>query len=468
VNDAAVGAIPKRVHLIGVGGIHMSGIAQILRHRGHEVSGSDLTLTPLTERLEDLGVTVHGGHDAANVDDAGLVVYTSAAHDDNPELKEARRRGVQTVKRAEMVARLMEGKRVIAVAGTHGKTTTSSLIAYMLTRAGLSPTYMLGGESIDLGGNASPGEGDYFVVEADEYDRAFLNYHPYIAVVTNIEPDHLDIYGTEEELRRAFAQFLSQVDNNGLIVACTDSPAVQALLPEAVGDSVKQPPVGVVSYGLHSPADWTATRISNKGVDTSSFMVIWRKHEWGVVETGLPGVHNVSNSLAAIAAGNSISLSKDIIKDSIATFRGARRRFEHIGDAAGVRVMDSYAHHPTEVKADLAAARERFPDRRLVALFQPHTYTRTQYLLEGFRDSFHDCDVLLIARTYAAREDPSAGLTGEDLAREITDPPARYTGELDDSARAVADILEPGDVFFTVGAGDVEKVGPMVLEMLSS
>jgi len=475
VNDTLVGVIPQRVHLIGVGGIHMSGIAQILRHRGHYVSGSDLTLTPLTSRLEQLGVTVHAGHDAANVDDAELVVYTSAAHSDNPELEEARRLGVQTIKRAEMVARLMEGKQVIAVAGTHGKTTTTSLIAHMLSRAGLSPTYMLGGESIDLGGNAAPGDGEYFVVEADEYDRAFLNYHPHVAVVTNIEPDHMDVYGTTEELRATFARFLSQVVNNGLILACTDSPAVQASLPlrqaffqEAIGDGVQIPPVGVVSYGLHQPADWTATNISQKGVDRSSFMVLFQKHEWGVVETGLPGVHNVSNALAAIAAGDSIGISKESIKDAIATFRGVRRRFELIGEATGVRVMDDYAHHPTEVLATLAAARTRFPGRRLVVLFQPHTYTRTQYLLDGFRDCFHDCDVLLIARTYAAREDPAAGMTAEELAHQIIDPPARYAGELDDSAQAVAEVLEPGDVFFTVGAGDVEKVGPMVLELLRS
>ena len=473
MNDTLVGAIPQRVHLIGVGGIHMSGIAQILRHRGHDVSGSDLSLTPLTARLEELGVIVHAGHDPANVDDADLVVYTSAAHNDNPELEEARHRGVQTVKRAQMVARLMEGKQVIAVAGTHGKTTTISLIAYMLSRAGLSPTYMLGGESIDLGGNAAPGDGEYFVVEADEYDRAFLNYRPHIAVVTNIEPDHMDIYGTTEQLHAAFARFLSQVDNNGLIIACADSPAVQAclslrqaFLPEAVGDDVKIPPVGVVSYGLQQSADWTATNISPKGVDRSSFMVIFQKHEWGVVETGLPGVHNVSNALAAIAAGDSIGLPRDTITTSIAAFRGVRRRFEPIGEAAGVRVMDDYAHHPTEVRATLAAARTRFPGRRLVCLFQPHTYTRTQYLLDGFRDCFHDCDVLLIARTYAAREDPSAGMTAEELAHEIIDPPARYAGELDESAQAVAEVLEPGDVFFTVGAGDVEKVGPMVLDLL--
>lgn len=472
MNQTLAGAIPQRVHLIGVGGIHMSGIAQILRHRGHIVSGSDLQLSPLTSRLEALGVAVHDGHDAANVDDAELVVYTSAAHDDNPELAEARRRRVHTIKRAEMVARLMEGKQVIAVAGSHGKTTTTSLIAHMLSRAGLEPTYLLGGESIDLGGNAAPGAGEHFVVEADEYDRAFLNYRPQIAVVTNIEPDHLDIYGTLEELMKAFRQFLSQVDNNGYIVACTDSPALQACLPdrqairsEAIGDDV-HPPVRVVSYGLNQQADWTAKDFSQKGVDTSSFMVGYRKQEWGVVETGLPGVHNVSNALAAIAVGEIVGLPKEAIRGAIAEFRGVRRRFELVGEMAGVRVMDSYAHHPTEVRADLAAARARFPGRRLVVLFQPHTYTRTRYLLDEFRTCFRDCEVLLIARTYAAREEPSAGMTAEELTREITNPPALYAGELDEAARIVADVLQPEDVFFTVGAGDVAKVGPMVLKLL--
>jgi len=466
VNETLVGAIPKRVHLIGVGGIHMSGIAQILRYRGHTVSGSDLTLSPLTSRLVELGVAVHGGHDAANVDEAELVVYTSAAHDDNAELIEARRRGIQTIKRAEMVARLMEGKQVIAVAGTHGKTTTTSLIAYMLKRSGLDPTYMLGGESIDLEGNAAPGDGDYFVVEADEYDRAFLNYRPQIAVLTNIEPDHMDIYGTIEELNGAFRQFLSQIDNHGYIVACTDSSAVQAILPEAVGDAVNTPPVRGVSYGLNPDAYWTATDISPKGVDRSSFMVVSGKQVWGEVTTGLPGVHNISNSLAAIAVGDLLGLPKEAIRSAVAEFRGVRRRFELIGEAAGVRVMDSYAHHPTEVRADFTAARARFPGRRLVCLFQPHTYTRTSYLLDDFRTCFRDCDVLLIARTYAAREEPSAGMTAEELAREIIEPPARYAGELHEAARMVADTLRPGDVFFTVGAGDVEKVGPMVLELL--
>jgi len=466
VNETLIGAIPQRVHLVGVGGVHMSGIAQILRHRGHTVSGSDLHLSQLTSRLEALGVTVHAGHNAANVDEAELVVYTSAARVDNPELAEARRRGIRTIKRAPMIARLMEGKQVIAVAGSHGKTTTTSLIAWTLDRAGLSPTYMLGGESLDLGGNAAPGDGDYFVVEADEFDAAFLSYRPYIAVVTNIEPDHLDIYGSFENLREAFRRFLSQVDNNGYIVACMDSPDVQAVLREAIGDGTTSSPVRVVSYGLNTRADWQAGHISSMGVDRSSFMIEFRQEDWGTVETGLPGVHNVSNSLAAVAVGEIIGLPPSTIAGAIREFHGVRRRFQRIGEAGGVLVMDDYAHHPSEVRATLAAARGRFPNRRLVCLFQPHTYTRTRYLLDGFRTCFGDCDMLLIARTYAAREEPSAGMTAEELAREIAKPPASYTGELDESARAVAEVLESGDVFFTIGAGDVDAVGPMVLELL--
>lgn len=226
------------------------------------------------------------------------------------------------------------------------------------------------------------------------------------------------------------------------------------------------PPVRVVSYGLNSPVDWTARNISSKGVDRSTFMVEFRQQEWGVVETGLPGVHNICNSLAAVAVGEIVGLSKESIRGAVAEFQGVRRRFEFVGEIAGIRVMDDYAHHPTEVKATLAAARTRFPGRRLVCLFQPHTYTRTRYLLEGFRTCFHDCDALFVARTYAAREEPSAGMSGEELAREIRDPPARYAGELDEAARAVAGTLQPGDVFFTIGAGDVDTVGPMVLELL--
>lgn len=471
MNDTAIRAIPQRVHLVGVGGIHMSAIAKVLRSRGHTVTGSDLHLSPMTETVERMGVTVHEGHNAGNIDDAELVVYTSAAHEDNPEIAEARHRGIPTMKRADMVARLQEGKQVIAVAGTHGKTTTSSLIAYMLKRAGKDPTFMIGGIIRDFDTNAMPGDGPHFVVEADEYDRAFLAYHPHIAVVTNIEPDHLDIYGSFEELQRAFAQFLSQVDISGHIVACTDSPPVQAcLLPQqappspTVGDDMLYP-VHVVSYSLLSgKADWTAENIESKGVDGLSFVVRFQKHFWGEVITQLPGVHNVANALAAIAVGEIVGLSKADIIASIGEFHGATRRFERIGEAAGITVMDSYAHHPTEVRADLAAARLRFPGKRIVALFQPHTYTRTAYLLDEFRICFGDADELFIADTYAAREEPDAGMDARALANEI--PQAIYAGSVLDAAKVVAEALRPGDVFFTVGAGDVELAGPEVMRLL--
>lgn len=472
MNDTAVRAIPQRVHLVGVGGIHMSAIARILRARGHTVTGSDLHLSPMTEAVEELGVTVHEGHRAENIDDAEMLVYTSAAHEDNPEITEARRRGIPAIKRAQMVALLQEGKEVIAVAGAHGKTTTSSLIAYMLSRAGKDPTFMIGGVMRDFGTNARPGEGPHFVVEADEYDRAFLEYHAHIAVVTNIEPDHLDIYGSFEELQQAFAQFLSQVDTSGYIVACTDSPPVQASLPPrqvppspTVGDDMLYP-VHVVSYSLlNKEADWFAEKIESKGIDGLSFVVKFHKQLWGNITTQLAGVHNVSNALAAIAVGEIVGLSREDIIASVAEFRGAARRFELTGEANGIAVMDSYAHHPTEVRADLAAARLRFPGRRIVALFQPHTYTRTAYLLDEFRTCFADCDALYIADTYAAREEPRAGMDARALSSEI--PGAVYAGSVMDAARTVAGALRPGDVLFTVGAGDIELAGPEVLRILS-
>jgi len=325
---------------------------------------------------------------------------------------------------------------------------------------------MVGGEAADLGSNAAPGDGDYFVVEADEYDRAFLSYRPYVALITNLEPDHLDIYGSFEELQAAFGQFLSQVDDNGIIVACGDSPALRALLPQTVGDGTFYP-VRAVSYGQSDDCDWRSTNISQKGIDASSFVVEFRKQVWGRAHTLLPGVHNVVNSLGAIAVGDALGLDREAILSAVGSFRGVKRRFELVGEAAGVRVMDSYAHHPSEVKADLAAARTRFPGRRIVCLFQPHTYTRTTYLLDDFRTCFHDCDALFVADTYAAREDPSEGMNAQQLATEIVDPPAQYAGAVRDAAAVVAAQLREDDVFFTVGAGDVNEAGPMVLEALN-
>ena len=453
--------VPERVHLVGIGGAHMSAIAQILHAWGHTVTGSDQLSGAMTDKLARLGITVAIGHTAENVGDAQLVVITSAAHADNPEIVEARRRGIPVVKRAEMVARLMEGRYSIAVAGTHGKTTTSGLIAHMLVEAQLEPTYLIGGEVRSLGTNAAPGEGRYIVVEADEYDRAFLSYTPDVAVVLNIEPDHLDIYGTVDEMAGAFRQFMASAPADGHVIACADSPRVSEAVA-AGGMRARD----VQTYGLRERATWTAgeTRHDAGG---QTFSVARDGESFGAFTVGLPGEHNVSNALAGIVAGSTIGIDKGVMRAAIASYRGAARRFELVGEHHGITVMDDYAHHPTEVRVGtIAAARQRFGARRLVVLFQPHTFTRTRYLLDEWRTCFEGADALYITHTYAAREQPDAGLSGADLARAVTSPAAVYVDSFEDAADRIAADLLDGDVFFTVGAGDVDRVGPMVLERL--
>jgi UDP-N-acetylmuramate--alanine ligase len=463
---AGAKTIPQRVHLVGIGGVHMSAIAHILMTWGHSVSGSDLRLSSFTDRLVTQGATVREGHDAANVDDAGLVVVTSAATKDNPEILEARRRGIPIIKRADMVARLMEGHRSIAIAGTHGKTTTTALVSFMLVEAGLSPTYLVGGDIVNLGTNAAAGEGEHVVVEADEFDAAFLSYTPDIAVVTNIEPDHLDIYGSFEELAGAFVQFLKQVPPDGVIIACADDPMVADLLGRGKGEPVPLAARDVELYGLASPVDWVVSHLGKPEAGGQEFLVGLHGRPYGEFHIGLPGRHNVANALAAIAVGHHAGVPLGVMQNALAEFRGAGRRFECVGEAAGVTVMDDYAHHPTELRATIAAARERFPGRRLVGLFQPHTYSRTLYLLDEFRTCFEGLDALLVLETYAAREPIAAGMSAKELALQVTRPKARFVATFDEAAATVLDILNPGDVFFTLGAGDVNEVGPMVLEGL--
>ncbi|MEX2226940.1 MAG: UDP-N-acetylmuramate--L-alanine ligase [Dehalococcoidia bacterium] len=453
--------VPDRVHLVGIGGAHMSAIAKILHAWGHTVRGSDQRASDATKKLEALGITVYIGHAAEHVGDAELVVFTSAAHEDNAEIAEARRRGIATIKRAEMVAMLMEGRYSIAVAGTHGKTTTSGLIAHMLVEAKLDPTYLIGGDVRSLGTNAAPGEGKYIVVEADEYDRAFLSYTPDVAVVTNIDPDHLDIYADIDDLVGAFRQFMASVPASGHVIASADSERVrEAVAAGGIAANDKQ------TYALEQPATWTVHEISHDERG-QTFSVDNRGAAFGEFRIGLPGRHNVSNALAGIAAGNTIGIDTAVMKSALASYRGAQRRFEYVGEAAGVTVMDDYAHHPTEVRAGMVQpARERFGDRRLVVLFQPHTYSRTAYLLDEWKTAFQGIDVLYIGPTYAAREEPERGMSGEGLARAIVAPPATYVATFDEATERVASDLRPGDVFFTVGAGDVNSVGPRVLEKL--
>lgn len=467
----------KRVHLVGIGGMHMSAIAQLLLADGVTVTGSDMQDSEMTRRLSALGATVRRGHDADWVGEAELVVMTAAVTEDNPEVAEARRRGVPVIARAEMVARLMEGRIGVAVAGTHGKTTTSSLIALLLVRAGRSPAYLLGGDSLDLGGNAAPGSGPHIVVEADEYARAFLHYRPALAVITNVEADHLDYYGSEADVVEAFRQFLRRVPPDGTVIGCADSPLLAALLDEGIPAAVERYRVlderdGAMPTAVPDDAGWVA-RIPS-GVDATDaegrfrFTVERRGAPFGSFETTRPGAHNIANALAAIAAGTKLGLSPEQMQAAVREFRGAHRRFEPVGEAAGVTIVDDYAHHPTEVRATLAAARGRFPGQRLVVLFQPHTYSRTAYLLDGFRRCFAAADMLYILETFAARETPAAGLSAEALAGEIAEPPARYLPSAAAAVELLAEQLHPGDVLLTVGAGDVDQVGPALLARLTA
>lgn len=449
------------VHLVGVGGIHMSAIGQLLLEKGIVVSGSDLRPSALTAKLETLGARIFEGHAAENVPaDTAMLVTTAAASDDNPEIAEARRRGIPVLLRAEMVARLMEGKRVVAVAGAHGKTTTSSLIAFILVKAARKPMYLLGGESIDLGGHAAWGEGDICVVEADEYRRAFHEYTPDTAVITNVEPDHLDLFGTAEAYVEAFVEFARKVVPGGLILACADDPGAR-YVSDVVGDD----PYQHETYGIEGVRYWFANNITMRD-DGVRFTVKRGGVPIGELHGFLPGEHFVRNALAAAAVATHYGVPFEVIREAVREFRGAHRRFERTGEAGGVTVMDDYAHHPTEVRATIAAAREAFPERRLIGVYQPHTYSRIGYLWDEWLTCWDGLDALVVLETYAAREKPLPGRSAADLAAAITTPKASYAKDFDDAAAQAKALARPGDVVFTIGAGDVLEVGPRLLELL--
>ncbi len=448
------------VHLVGVGGMHMSAIALLLRERGIEVTGSDLRRSALTAKVEAAGARVVEGHTAENIGNPVLVVTTAAADDANPEIVEARRRDIPVILRAEMVARLMEGKRVIAVAGAHGKTTTSSLIAFILREAGRQPMYLLGGESIDLGGHAAWGAGELCVVEADEYKRAFHEYRPAIAVITNVEPDHLDYYGTEAAYHEAFEVFARRIESGGRLVACWDDAGARA-----ASESADDMPISVESYGIEGTRFWMATDVREEP-DGTRFVVRRGGNPVGELKQRRFGAHFVRNTLAATAVCLGEGVTFEQIAAAVAKFEGAHRRFETVGERSGVRVMDDYAHHPTEVRATISAAKSAFPERRLIVVYQPHTYSRIAYLWDEWVSCWEGVDELLVLETYAARENPEGGKSARELAAAITTPAARYVANFDEAAAAAVALAQAGDVIFTMGAGDVVEVGPKIVELL--
>ncbi|WP_437579163.1 UDP-N-acetylmuramate--L-alanine ligase [Sorangium sp. So ce887] len=441
----------RHVHFVGIGGVGMSGLAEILRSLEFEVSGSDLKESSTTRRLTSLGVRIDIGHRAENVCGVDVVVYSSAVRPDNPELTEARALGIPAIGRAEMLAELMRVKYGVAIAGSHGKTTTTSLVATVLRAAGLDPTVVVGGKMAALGTNARLGAGDLLVAEADESDGSFLRLTPTIAVVTNIDAEHLDHYGTHERIKDAFVEFAARVPFYGLAVLCLDHPHVQDLLPRI--------PRRHVTYGVSPQSDYSARGIQFRGLETS-FNAYRRGEPLGGFTVKMPGAHNVLNCLATIAVADELEVPLDVTKQALATFGGVARRFSVVGSIGGVTLVDDYGHHPAEIRATVDAARRAFPgeDHRIVVAFQPHRHTRTRDLYDEFTRAFNQADVLLVTDIYPAGEAPIPGVTAERLVQSIREHghhDARFVADKADLPEALEQIVRPGDVVIALGAGDV-------------
>ncbi|MDR2945882.1 MAG: UDP-N-acetylmuramate--L-alanine ligase [Candidatus Adiutrix sp.] len=450
----------RHIHFVGIGGIGMSGIAEVLINLGHRVSGSDLKASDITRRLAELGAEVVIGHGGVNVGEADVVVVSSAVSDDNPEVVAARRAFIPVIPRAEMLAELMRLKSAVAVAGSHGKTTTTSLIGTMLTRAGLDPTLVIGGKLNHLGVGARLGQGDYMVAEADESDGSFLLLTPTVAVVTNIDLEHLNYYHGLDHLKETFLSFINKIPFYGFSVLCLDDPNVQSLLP-----GVKK---RYLTYGLSAQAEISARDIEC-GPWGYSFELNRLGRDLGRILVNIPGRHNVLNALAAAAVGLEMGLEPQMVIDGLADMKGVARRFEKKGEAGGVIVIDDYGHHPTEIKATLSALSDCFPANRRVVVFQPHRYSRTESLFDEFITAFNQADRLIITGIYAAGEKPVAGITGQALAEAVRRHGHRdvsYHEDVSSLAEAVRGELEPGDVVLTLGAGNVHTVGETILRLI--
>jgi UDP-N-acetylmuramate--alanine ligase len=449
----------RKVHFVGIGGIGMSGIAEVLLNLGYRVSGSDLTESETTLRLRNLGAEVCLGHDGGNLKEADVVVTSSAVRKENPEVRAAHERLIPVIPRAEMLAELMRMKHGIAVAGTHGKTTTTSMIATVLAHGGLDPTAVIGGRLNSFGSNAKLGRGDLLVAEADESDGSFLKLSPTIAIVTNIDPEHLDHYGNLEEIQGAFLAFINKVPFYGLAILCLDHENVQALIPRVSKR--------LATYGLTTQANFRASEISFNGFMTS-FRAYENERELGAITIRMPGLHSVYNALATIATARELEVGFEVVKEALGSFSGVQRRFQIKGEWGGIMVVDDYGHHPTEIKATLSAAKRGW-DRRTVVLFQPHRYTRTRDLFKDFLTSFNQADLLVLTAIYPAGEDPIPGIQVEDLYEGIKGhghKDVMLVPEKENIIESVVPRLRPGDMVFTLGAGDIWKVGEKLIEKL--
>jgi UDP-N-acetylmuramate--alanine ligase len=453
----------EKIHFVGIGGIGMSGIAEVLLNLGYKVSGSDLRGSDTTERLASLGGEIHIGHSRENLHAVDVVVTSTAVQEDNPEVAEARSQMIPVIPRAEMLAELMRMKYGIAIAGTHGKTTTTSMVATVLTHGGIDPTIVIGGKLNTLGTNAVLGQGKFLVAEADESDGSFLKLSPTIAVVTNIDADHLDYYtGGIEQIKDIFVDFINKIPFYGLAVLCLDDRNVAEIIPK-----VKK---RFVTYGLTSQADIRATHIKLSG-GTTTFVAHYKGYRMGEVSFAMPGAHNVLNALACIAVAIELDMPFNLIQEGFAGFGGVGRRFQIKGEANGIMVVDDYGHHPVEIRATLSAAKHGWPERRLVVAFQPHRYTRTKELFSDFVTCFYDADVLVLTEIYAASEKPIEGITAEKLADSIRrhgQKDVTFIGERDRLCSHLQKIIREGDIVLTLGAGNLWPIGEELLAKLQA
>jgi UDP-N-acetylmuramate--alanine ligase len=455
----------QRIHFVGIGGIGMSGIAEVLLNLGYKVSGSDLKASPVTQRLASLGAAVFEGHRAENIAGADVVVASSAIAADNPEISQAHSLHIPVIQRAEMLAELMRLKYGIAIAGMHGKTTTTSMVAAVLAGGGLDPTVVVGGRVDAMGSNARLGKSQYLVAEADESDRSFLKLSPILAVVTNIDREHMDCYGNMRNVKRAFLDFMDRVPFYGMVVVCNDDPILRRMLPQIQRRTV--------TYGTRRGSDFhikPGECVLNPGEQrpNNHFEVTFQRKTLGGFLLHVPGLHNVLNATAAIAVGIGLDIGVEQIRTALEGFGGVDRRFQLRGTADGISVIDDYGHHPTEVRASLAAARQcHF--RKIHVVFQPHRYTRTQSLMNEFVHAFDDADTLFVLDIYAASEPAIEGISGEVLAHRIHDAgrhETHYAASFAEAVKAVTSVAQEGDMILTLGAGSVSQLGPMILEEL--
>ncbi|MCL4511510.1 MAG: UDP-N-acetylmuramate--L-alanine ligase [Bacteroidetes bacterium] len=453
----------RKIHMVGIGGIGMSGIAEILLDQGFEVSGSDRQLSEITDRLAKLGAKIYKGHLAKNLDEADVVVYSSAVHQDNPELAAAGEKKIPVIRRAEMLAELMRMKYGIAIAGTHGKTTTTSMTSLVLMEGGLDPTVIVGGKLSSFGGtNARLGHGDYIVVEADEFDRSFLQLAPVIAAITTLEREHLDIYTDIEDIKRAFVEFANKVPFYGFVILCLDESSIQEILP-----LIRKK---VVTYGMNAQSDLRAVNISFDAT-MSKFNLLRHGKDLGEINLNVPGLHNIKNSIAAIGIGLELGIEFSKVKKAVESFTGVYRRLEIKADVDGVMIVDDYAHHPTEVQATLSALKSGWPQKRVVAVFQPHLYSRTRDFHDEFGKSFLNADVLVVTEIYPAREEPIQGITGELIvndARSFGHKEAYYVQDKKQLPEFLMKVKKTGDIVVTLGAGDISKYGEEFISKMKS